>query len=190
MNIPILVNLLQRSNLMGALNDTAPRSAAFTGTAMTKTVLQLSATMLLSQVAGATFGLWRGLGNASFSVTTFIDVHQELVRGLNVLLPVMGAASAILVLALAWLARRNRRAFQFYVAAFALCVAAAAITRFGNQPINAQVMEWTSQTVPANWMDIRDTWWHWHAIRTFVSIGATVSMVLAVISDRSGPSLP
>lgn len=45
-------------------------------------------------------------------------------------------------------------------------------------------MEWTVQTIPANWMDIRDSWWTGHVFRTFVSIGAALAMVLALKTDR------
>jgi hypothetical protein len=106
------------------------------------------------------------------------------VLGLNVLLPAMGALSAILALVLAWGARRNGRALRFYLVAFALSVAAGILTRLWNQPINAQVMTWTVETVPSNWMEIRASWWQGHVIRTIISIAATANLSLAVMADR------
>ena len=115
-------------------------------TAIARDVLQVAAMMQIALIAGATFGIWRGLGGASFSAATFIDVHQQLVHGLNVLLPAMGAAFAVLTAVLAYLARQRRPAFHFYLAALAFGIAAALLTRFWNQPINAQVMNWTPRS--------------------------------------------
>lgn len=155
-------------------------------TAKAKTALQVSATTILALVAGATFGIWQGLGAADFSAAAFVAVHQALVRGLNVTLPVMGAGAAALILALAWAARNNKPALRRYLAAFALSVAAGLITRLWNQPINAQVMGWTVETLPANWIELRASWWQGHVIRTMLTIAAAVNLTLAIMADRSG----
>ncbi|MFZ2099426.1 MAG: anthrone oxygenase family protein [Oricola sp.] len=168
---------------MSAPSEVTGMPATAAGTAVLRNVLQVAAVMQIALIAGATFGIWRGLGAAQFSAATFIDVHQELVRGLNVLLPAMGAAFAVLMAALAWLARSRRPALYFYLAALALGIAAGLLTRFWNQPINAQVMEWTVQTIPADWTAIRDSWWRGHVIRTFISIAALVATVLALKTD-------
>jgi hypothetical protein len=51
-------------------------------------------------------------------------------------------------------------------------VAGGLVTRFFNQPINAQVVTWTIDSLPADWADLRATWWKWHLIRTALSVGA------------------
>jgi len=149
-----------------------------------RNVLQIAAMIQIALIAGATFGIWRGLGGSSFSPATFIDVHRELVRGLNVLLPSMGLAFAILTAVLCYLARNRRPALYFYAAALVLGLLAGLTTRFWNQPINAQVIQWTVQTIPADWVEIRNSWWTAHVIRTFLSIAATVAMVLALKTDQ------
>ena len=169
---------------MSAQTEVTGMKADAGETAIVRDVLQIAAVMQIALISGATFGMWRGLGAASFSAATFIDVHQELVRGLNVLLPAMGATFALLTATLAYLARGRRPALYFYLVALAFGIIAGLITRFWNQPINAQVMEWTVQTIPANWTEIRDSWWTGHVIRTFLSIGAMVAMALALKTDR------
>ena len=168
--------------------DAASSPSRRGGVALPGVIVQVIALLLFSLVAGSTFGIWRGLGGADFSIGTFIDVHQQLVRGLNVLLPAMGAASAVLVLGLSWNARRNRRALGLYLASFCLILAAAAITRLWNQPINAQVMTWTMDSIPADWKTIQASWWQGHVLRTMFSVLATVAMLLAIFADRN--SLP
>lgn len=150
-----------------------------------RNVLQIAAMVQIALIAGSTFGIWRGLGNASFSEAVFIDVHQELVRGLNVLLPAMGMAFAFLTAALAYLARRRRPAFYLYFLALALGLLAGLVTRFWNQPINAQVVEWTVQNIPSDWQETRESWWTAHVIRTILSIAATVAMALVLKFDRA-----
>ena len=63
-------------------------------------------------------------------------------------------------------------------------VVAAVVTRFGNQPINAQVITWTAQAPPANWMELRDWWWQWHTVRTVAMVAALSLLILATITDR------
>lgn len=149
-----------------------------------RTILQLAAIMLIALVAGSTFGIWRGYDPAAYSESTFLEVHQGAVRGLNVLLPVMGAGALLLTGVLVLLSRRDRTIAAAYLAAFALMAAAGAITRLANQPINAEVMSWTRGAMPADWAEVRDTWWNWHVVRTFVSIGGLLALVMAVLADR------
>jgi hypothetical protein len=63
-----------------------------------------------------------------------------------------------------------------------VCIAAAGlITRFGNQPINAIVMTWSAQATAGNWAELRDTWWHWHSLRTAVAMaGLALALVAAL----------
>jgi hypothetical protein len=149
-----------------------------------RTVLQIAAIMLIALVAGSTFGIWRGYDPAAYSDLTFLEVHQGAVRGLNVLLPVMGAGALLLTGILAAFSRRERSVVVTYLAAFALMAAAGAITRLANQPINAEVMSWTRDAMPANWAEMRDAWWNWHILRTFTSVGGLFVLVLAVFADR------
>ncbi|MGE5669570.1 MAG: anthrone oxygenase family protein [Betaproteobacteria bacterium] len=64
-------------------------------------------------------------------------------------------------------------------------VAAGVVTRFGNQPINAQVMTWAPNAPPANWTDFRDWWWRWHTVRTVAMVAALAMLILATLTDRS-----
>lgn len=151
------------------------------------TVLQSIAIMLISLVAGSTFGIWRGYDPSSFSALTFLEVHQGAVRGLNVLLPAMGVVALLVTGGLAWLSRFNPPAARRYAIAATFMLVAALITRFGNQPINAQVMNWTPDHMPGDWWQLRDSWWHWHIVRTLVSICAVATLISAVLADRHQP---
>ena len=93
------------------------------------TAIQVAALVLISLIAGTVFGIWRGYDPASWSVATFVDVHQGAVRGLNVLLPAMGALSLALTALLAFMARGRRRALALYLLALGLMAVPALVTR-------------------------------------------------------------
>jgi uncharacterized membrane protein len=164
---------------------TQPRISPF---AATRTGRQAAGILLIALVAGSTFGIWRGYNPTGYSATTFLEMHQGAVRGLNTLLPAMGAAALLLTATLVFGARSNRRALPYYILTLVLMTAAALVTRFGNQPINAIVMSWTPDTIPDDWAALLDRWWIWHVLRTACSAGAVLLLTLAVFADRAAAS--
>jgi hypothetical protein len=147
------------------------------------TVLQVLSLLLISLLAGSMFGIWRGYDPATFTPATFVEVHQGAVRGLNVLLPAMGLVCMLTVVALAWLGRGTSQSLRLYIAAAVAMVAAALITRFGNQPINAVVMTWGA-VPPDGWQMIRDTWWNWHLARLAAGIAGELLLIAAIFTHR------
>ncbi len=151
----------------------------------TITLVQLLAISLISLVAGSTFGIWQGYDPHSYSPATFVEVHQGAVRGLNILLPAIAMAGLALTAALAIISRNRPVVLGLYVIAIAGFIVGGVITRFVNQPINAQVMTWTTEALPSDWAGIRDIWWQWHIVRTIVSILTELVLILAILSHRN-----
>lgn len=147
------------------------------------TALQVLSLLLISLVVGSMFGIWRGFNPATFSPSTFVEVHQGAVRGLNVLLPAMALVSILTVVALAWLGRGMSQSRWLYIAAAVAMVAGGLITRFGNQPINAVVMTWGA-VPPDGWQMIRDTWWNWHLARLGAGIAGELLLIAAIFTHR------
>nr|WP_295890040.1 anthrone oxygenase family protein [uncultured Devosia sp.] len=152
--------------------------------AILPTLAQVTALVLLGLVVGSMFGIWRGYDITTYAPATFIEVHQGSVRGLNVLLPALAAASLILVLILAAIARQRPAVLGLYLATAAAIIAGGVITRLLNQPINDQVMAWTSASIPADWTALRDRWWSWHQVRLAVTLGAQLLLIAAIFADR------
>ena len=98
--------------------------------------------------------------------------------------PVAGSGSRLdlLTLSLTWLARGKGAVFWLYLGALLLMAAGGVVTRFFNQPINAEVMSWTIDTLPANWADLRAAWWKWHLVRTGLSVAALALLLAAIIA--------
>lgn len=147
-------------------------------------VLQAFAIVVGGLLAGSVFGIWRGYDPAPLSAEAFLEVHQGAVRGLNTLLPLMGLSTILATAALAYLADRGSAAFRFYLAAMVGMIAGGVVTRFGNQPINAAVMEWSVSTMPEDWQALRDAWWSWHQARLASTVIGFVMLVIGVLSDR------
>ena len=148
------------------------------------TALQVLSLLLISLVVGSMFGIWRGYNPTSFSPTTFVEVHQGAVRGLNILLPAMALVSILTVVALSWLGRGLPQSLWLYIAAAVAMVAGGLITRFGNQPINAVIMAWGA-VPPDGWQMIRDTWWNWHLARLAAGIAGELLLITAIFAHRA-----
>jgi hypothetical protein len=148
------------------------------------TVLQSLALILVSLVVGSMFGIWRGYVLADYSPSAFLEVHQGAVRGLNTLMPGLALAALVAIAVLAYLAHGRQPAFGLYLAVIALVIVGGLITRFLNQPINAQVMTWDAGGLPTNWQDLRDSWWTWHIARLATTFCGEVLLIAAIFSDR------
>jgi uncharacterized membrane protein len=149
---------------------------------MAMNIIRFVLLVLMALLVGSMFGILIGYNPASLSASAYVEQHQNAVRSLNTLFPVMGAICIVLTAVLAARSGANRRVRYLLLAAVLLMLVAALVTRFGNQPINAIIMTWNTQVQPANWEQLRDQWWQWHVVRTIAAILAFSFVVLAVLS--------
>jgi hypothetical protein len=146
--------------------------------------LQLTSIVLLSLILGTVFGIWRGYDATTYAPSTFVEMHQGAVRGLNVILPMFGLVTLMITASLAILSRDRPGVLWLYGLAFAAIAVAGLVTRFGNQPINEQVMGWTVTNFPADWTTIRDRWASLNAVRVVSSFAGELLLVSAIFADR------
>ena len=147
--------------------------------------LQLTGIMLISVILGTTFGIWRGYDPSTYAASTFVEMHQGAVRGLNVILPAFGLITLLIIASLGVLSRDRWTVLSLYALAFVAIAIGGLVTRFGNQPINDQVMTWTTTTLPADWMAIRARWVNLNTIRVVSSLAGDALLISAVFADRS-----
>ncbi len=151
---------------------------------MADPVIRFVLLLLLSLLVGTMFGILAGYNPSALSAAAYVEQQQNAIRSLNLLLPLMGAVCILLTV---WLAVRSRgepRVRALLVAAAVCLLVAALVTRFGNQPINAEVITWSAQSPPPNWTDLRDRWWSWHMVRTFAGILGLGFTLLSVLLSR------
>ncbi len=140
--------------------------------------------VVLGLLVGSMFGIWAGYNPSTLSAAAFIEQHQNAVGGLNTLLPLMGGSCIALTIVLVATSGNDRRTRYLLMIASLLMVAAALVTRFGNQPINAIVMTWNAQSPGADWTQLRDSWWQWHIVRT----GSALVAYMLVVFTTQWPS--
>jgi uncharacterized membrane protein len=149
---------------------------------MTLSLVRLANIVFAALVAGGMFVIWAGYDPATLSPSTYVEQQQNAIRGLNVLMPVLGAITVLLTLVCAFLQRRNRKAFVLLIVAAAFLILGGLVTHFGNQPINAIVMTWDMARPPANWTELRDQWWGFHRLRTISGLIALVLITWASVN--------
>lgn len=143
----------------------------------------------MALVAGAVFGIWRGYNPSAFSSGAFVEQHQNAVRGLNTLMPVLGLLANLFTLAWAYTQRGGDRTVLIsLLVAVVFMIISGLVTRFGNQPINAIIMTWDSHSVPANWQELRDKWWQFHLVRTGTSCLALAILVFTIVKEANSQS--
>jgi Anthrone oxygenase len=150
-------------------------------------VAQFSTIILFALVMGVFWGTWFALSRSiiAFRPQTFLDIGQTAIRNLalpmRILMPVALLSAVILLVLLP----KRSAAFALALAGFALMVFALVVTLAVEVPIDNQIKVWTVSTLPANWEALRDRWEFYHALRTFMSIGALVSVTASTLSNRS-----
>ena len=161
-----------------------PHATSLTAALMLTTLTRFVFLMALALLVGSMFGIWVGFNPTGLSASAYIEQQQSAIRSLNTLLPVMGATCILLAVLVAALAKRDMRCRILLGVAVVLLFAAALVTRFENQPINAVVMTWNIVSPAANWAQLRDEWWQWHIVRTIASIAALAFALAAILGSR------
>ena len=142
--------------------------------------------LLTSLLVGAMFGIWLGFNPSALTATAYVEMQQNAIRALNVSLPALGLGCVLLTAVLAALTKNDKRGRYLLIAATICLAVAGVVTRLGNQPINAVVMTWSPAAPSANWMELRDIWWHWHILRTVAGVGALALALLAALGGQRG----
>ena len=151
---------------------------------MALTIIRCVDLALVALLAGAMFGIWLGFDPAGLSASTYVEQQQHAIRALNTAMPVLGAVCIVLTALLAVLAKGDALGRYLLAASVACLLVAGAVTRLGNQPINAVVMTWSAQAPPVDWSALRDRWWHWHVVRTSAGILALSLLIVATAWPR------
>ena len=148
---------------------------------MTVVILRFLSIVLTGIIAGIVLGIWLGYNPATFKYTTFVESQQGAIRGLNILMPLLGLLAILCTVASALLHRSNKTTFSVLIMAAILLISSGLITRFGNQPINAIVMTWTVNDSPSDWTQLRERWWLFHQIRTLAMLAAFCLIAWTVV---------
>jgi uncharacterized membrane protein len=150
---------------------------------------QATTIVLFALVMGVFWGTWFSLSRTmdQLSGETFVAVGHQMIQNLGVPMAILLPLALLSALVTLVLLRqgRQRAAFWWLAAGFALMAAALVITLAVEVPIDNQIETWTAATLPGDWRSIQSRWELWHTIRTFLSIAAVVTVtVSAVVGGR------
>jgi len=152
------------------------------GKIMLATLIGFLNLLLASLLTGAMFGVFLAFNPRGLDGPHYVQLQQQGIRTLHPALPALGAATIVVTVLAAAMARQDGVRLSLLAAAAIGFLAAGLITRFLNQPINSVVRGWSAATPPAQWMQLRDKWWRWHVTRLVCGIGGLCSLILANIT--------
>src|SRR3954447_18548744 len=123
---------------------------------MFSAIVNFADLLLAALVVGAMFGVWLIFNPAGLAPGAYTTLHQQGIRTLNRTMPILGAVTILLTVLAAVLGRRDTTRFCLLAGTVLCFVASGLVTRFLNQPINAKVATWHTDSPPANWMGLPD----------------------------------
>ena len=139
-------------------------------------IAQFVNVVLFALVMGVFWGTWFSLSRSIASITpdSFLEIGHLMIANLatpmSVLMPAALISSVIVLLLLV----RHARGSAVYLAALSLLlmIAALIVTLTVNVPIDNEINQWTRNSLPPDWMAIRDRWQVYHTVRTVASIAS------------------
>lgn len=148
---------------------------------MTVKVLKFISILVAALLAGTSFGIWMGLNPVAYSPSTYLEQQQNLVSSLNAMMVALVVLETLVTIALAFRLRQNNTVFMallFAAACFASCIF---ISRFGNLPIQKEMLTWDGASLPDHWTTLRDRWWFFHKLRTIAELAGLVLVTWTIV---------
>ena len=136
-------------------------------------------------LAGTSFGIWLGFNPTNYSASTYVEQQQNLVHSLNALMIALVVIATGITLISAFLQRKNKSVFIKLLLAAGFFISCMVITRFGNVPIQTEMLKWTMDSLPENWAMLRDKWWLFHIMRTVVELIALVLVTWTIVQNKT-----
>ncbi len=136
-------------------------------------------------LAGTSFGIWLGFNPTNYSASTYVEQQQNLVRSVNTLMIALVVIATVITLISAFLQRKSKSVFVALLLAAGFFISCMVITRFGNVPIQTEMLKWTTVSLPENWAMLRDKWWSFHIMRTIVELIALVLVTWTIVQNKT-----
>jgi archaellum biogenesis protein FlaJ (TadC family) len=151
---------------------------------MTTPLVRFLNIIVVALLAGVSFGIWIGFDPSGLSASTFVEQQQNMLHSLRSLLVSLVVIATLITILSAFLQKINRTAFISLLIAAILLISCILITRFGNKPIDDVVITWTKDTLPDNWIELRDKWWSFHILRTIAEMLALLLITWTSINKN------
>ena len=151
--------------------------------------VQFVSIMLYVLVAGVMWGTWLSLARTmtDYDAATFLTDGKHMIENLAIIMAVLMISAVVIGLVAVVLLFRSSSTVAAWMAAVGLLlmIAVLVITLAVEVPIDNLIATWTEATLPADWQEIRAHWSVFHALRTFLSLGAVAAAVGAGLTIRT-----
>ena len=145
--------------------------------------VQLVGILLVALVVGIYWGPWIALTRsiARLDVEIFLPVVSMLNANLAGLMTVLVPVALLGQVGLLIVDFGRALSFTLAAIAFVLFLVTVVVTVLTEVPIVKQIVTWQTETVPANWRELRDRWAKFHLLRVIPGLAALVLYVAAAI---------
>jgi hypothetical protein len=111
----------------------------------------------------------------------YAEKMQHAIRVLTIPLPTIVVLGLLFTIIASFQARGDRTPFLLLAGASLCVLAVALITRFGNIPINDEILTWRINSPPADWAQLAEKWWQFQTARVVLQTAALCLVSSAVL---------
>lgn len=154
---------------------------------MIRKMVLFGSLLFVGLTAGAAYVIWFDYNPNAMSATFYAETMQHAIRVLTIPLPTIVVLGLLFTVTASLQARSDQAQFILLTAASLCVLAVALITRFGNIPINNQILTWNIVSPPANWAELAEKWWQFQTARVVcqtAALGLVSSAVLLRMSVK------
>jgi len=151
-------------------------------------LIYLGSLFFLMLITGVFWGTWFTLTRSieDFSPGEFIHIGKVIIANVAVPMRIIMPSGILLILLSLWFCKQKMTT-GFYMGVFSLIllITTLLITVLVLVPIDNNIKEWTTASVPQDFEEIRHKWKNSHAMRTGLSLASFACFSLFTLSNRN-----
>jgi len=151
------------------------------GMSLTRKVVLFGSLLFVGLTAGAAYVIWFDYNPSGMSPAFYAEKMQHAIRVLTIPLPTIVVLGLLFTIIASFQARGDRTPFLLLAGASLCVLAVALITRFGNIPINDEILTWRINSPPADWAQLAEKWWQFQTARVVLQTAALCLVSSAVL---------
>lgn len=148
---------------------------------MGRQIILFGSLLFVGLTAGAAYVVWFVYNPDGMSSAFYVENMQHSIRRLTIPLPTIVLLGLLFTAIASFQARNDRSVFSLLAIACVCVLAVGLITRFGNIPINNQILTWNVDSPPADWLTVAKEWWRLHTARLILQTAALCLVISAVL---------
>jgi len=148
---------------------------------MSRKIVLFGSLLFVGLTAGAAYVVWFDYNPAGMSSTFYVEHMQHAIRVLTIPLPTIVVLGLLFTAIASFQARRDAAMCYSLALATGCVLAVGLITRFGNIPINKQILTWNVASPPGGWSTLAEKWWRLQTARLILQTAALCLVSFAAL---------